>query len=220
MEIKIDNITKEHKEVIFEAITMCGDLAVGDPLTIDRKLGNMNISCVNREKLVALSEQFNKIFYKTNSSLNIQVVSKEKVELINSFANKVKEGSFEITEDEPAMLLYALEHYARIGLGQFHHLDFLMSYLGFEFDDYEEKERVLQEIKSVFFPDFSYNASHGIFSDKVSEKAKVAWDIYQVMRYSLDIYRKVDTFMIRTPMKASNDTCFAVITVNGGNAHE
>lgn len=216
MKIKIDNIVEEQKEVIFEAITMCGDLAVGDTLTIGRKLKSMNISCIDKEKFVKIAEQFNAIFYKTNSTLRIQVVSKEKVEVINSLATKVKEGYFDVTEDESTILLYALEHYARIGLGQFHHLDFLMSYLGFEFDDYEEKERVLSDMKKVFFPDFAYNASHGIFSDKVSEKAKVAWDIYQVMKYSLDIYKKVETFMVRTPVKTSANTCFAVVRVEGG----
>jgi hypothetical protein len=220
VKININNVIKEHTEAIFEAITMCGDLAVGDPLTIDRKLKNMNISCIDRDKFFKTAEKFNEIFYKTNSSLSIQVISKDKIEVINSLANKVKEGSFDITEDEAWILLYALEHYARIGLGQFHHLDFLMSYLGFEFENYDEKEKVLQEMKSVFFPDFPSNASHGIFSDKVSEKVKVAWDIYQVIRYSLDLYRKVETFMLRTPAKASTNTCFAVIRIEGGNIYE
>lgn len=94
----------------------------------------------------------------------------------------------EITET-----INALDFYSRIWIGQYLEIDHQMMWLKKELYKVPTEVQVtplLLEIRSILLPELSaivgetLNGSYGIFSDHIDSKARIAYDIQQVMRYT------------------------------------
>lgn len=89
-----------------------------------------------------------------------------------------------ITEDQAKIISKALDLYSRIFMGQFKEiLDFQFGWK-MELEDHEWCRKALQTVKRVA-TGLENNAYYGIFSEKISNKARAAYDIHQVIRNKL-----------------------------------
>ena len=67
---------------------------------------------------------------------------------------------------------------------------------------------LLDELKMEMFPELDHNESYGIFNKKTDEKAKVLYDIHQVIRYKYSWSKNPKGGIERwfdDPMRTSNE---------------
>jgi len=84
--------------------------------------------------------------------------------------------TLELNTKQLGVLQAALDLYSRTHMGQYTDLPNSKN----EFTTSHEDEQV---IKSILFPELHANGYYGIHSDKISDSARVAWDLQQVIRY-------------------------------------
>lgn len=93
----------------------------------------------------------------------------------------------ELTEKQANVIREGMELLARLGMGQIDHLNnvWFLNERGFKNDqvDHKGKEDAFQNVKNIYFPELYGHQYHGMTSEKVDETAKMAWDIYQVIRH-------------------------------------
>lgn len=85
-----------------------------------------------------------------------------------------------LTPAQATVVSTALELYARLLIGQPEHIANV-----FKIERMTEVRDALDALKAVAFPELAQNASYGIHSDKVSDKARQAFDIYSVIRHAM-----------------------------------
>ncbi len=90
--------------------------------------------------------------------------------------------SLEISEKQMDIMLAALDLYSRVRLGQYTDLPNSENKYMTPFEDADE-------IKRILMPELKGNAYYGIHSEKISDDARVAWDIQQVMRHMRSWHR-------------------------------
>lgn len=202
MNIIINNATNKHKEVIIDSLTMSRDLAIGDVFTLDRKLGNMGILGDISYNKLSVFEAFRGVFYKSKNIDELQNTLNKNIKTIDFIIQRIKGNEINLSLDETSLLILSLEQYTRIGLGQFQYLDSLMYSLGCDYGDYSDKSIAFDKLKNYYFPQFHGNGSYGIFSIKAPEGSKIAWDIYQVLRYEID--KNKEMVNCKTPLRSSN----------------
>jgi len=90
--------------------------------------------------------------------------------------------SLELNGKQAACIRQALDLYGRILCGQVKTVR--EPFLGKDYD-YEKVDALLAGLKTELFPELQTNASYGIFNQDADERAKVSWDILQVIRNRL-----------------------------------
>ena len=98
--------------------------------------------------------------------------------------------TLEIEEDQANAMMTALEVYSRLCCGQLHILDSIA--ITDEMPRRDQIEPVLKDLKSLLFPKLVSNSFYGIHGKDTPELAKIAWDIYQVIRHRLSWYKVGD----------------------------
>ena len=98
------------------------------------------------------------------------------------------------SQDEILKIVKSLDFYSRIWIGQYLEIDDEMIWLKKRtYDDVRENEIIplLLQLRNRLMPESirdigqTLYASYGIFSDKVDERAGTAYDMQQVIRYTL-----------------------------------
>lgn len=100
-----------------------------------------------------------------------------------------KQYQLTIDENQARILIQALDLYSRLGIGQYEEA---VSFLKWQSDPrlegkHEECDKAmkhLNEIKMLLF-NMPSNASYGIYSEKVPDCFRAAWDILKVIRHQL-----------------------------------
>lgn len=94
-----------------------------------------------------------------------------------------------INREQSQVLHKALDLFSRLLMGQVEELDFFFRtelFLRKNMSvDIEKLRYVVRCLKQIAFPEFSSNESYSIGSPEGSEKAKVAYDILQKLRFEL-----------------------------------
>lgn len=136
-----------------------------------------------------------------------------------------------IDEEHASVIINALDLYSRLLMGQIEELDRFFRDLGFrEREDVYKKidvevlEALVGMLKAATFPGCPKNGSYGIYNEEISDKARVAWDIHQVIRHRLAWHRvgkdpDVDVRVFNemlgvsfdTPMKSSHNVSLPTI---------
>lgn len=93
--------------------------------------------------------------------------------------------TLDISEAQSNVILNALELYFRLSMGQFREIDHMFAFKNGIVDNNELRLAALNVVKRVYFPELCGNEYHGIASDKISDDARVACDIYSVLRNSI-----------------------------------
>jgi hypothetical protein len=92
--------------------------------------------------------------------------------------NKNKKFKLELNEEQLLTLERALETYSRLGTKQY------QIALSETTDcDYGTLKDIEEYIRLKEHCDLQSNASYGILEDKVDDRFRVSWDLYQVVRY-------------------------------------
>jgi len=89
----------------------------------------------------------------------------------------------EVTKGQAKVISQACELLARLHMGQLGELRFLSLYK--EARDIRETENLCMRMKAHLFPDLECYAHHDINSQEIPDEARVAYDLYQVIRRSL-----------------------------------
>ena len=88
----------------------------------------------------------------------------------------------EISEKQMDIMLAALDLYSRVRMGQY-------SDLPNSKNKYMTPSEDANLIKRILMPELDWNAFYGIHSEKISDDARIAWDIQQVMRHMRSWHR-------------------------------
>lgn len=97
--------------------------------------------------------------------------------------------TIEVTERQAHLIRESLDLYVRLNLGQFDRIKELPTVQdklakNHREDSYDIGEFELLQARNVLFNmDFGFNGSHGINSEEVSDYARLAQDIIEVMRH-------------------------------------
>ena len=131
--------------------------------------------------------------------------------LINEFKNNYKENEFFDVDllDYKNLLLLVLDGYIRILIGQtVDELRRLLEYVKSEdasLTDYDMLRGLESDFNHQLFG-MSANASYGVYSDKVSNKVLVAYDLYKIIDFEATHSKDGDIFRPEKPWKRSKDT--------------
>lgn len=90
----------------------------------------------------------------------------------------------EMNGTQAAVLLEGLDLLSRLGTGQFDAID-RVSFLMMKGENRDIKEKTIEQLQKVYFPDLDIRSSYGIRSEKTEEASKIAYDIIQVLRHTL-----------------------------------
>jgi len=99
----------------------------------------------------------------------------------------MREYTIKVNEEQLWVLEEALEVLARMGTKQYAMVLDHVEVLGddrFGMLSYNDRNMLQQKIREAEGCDMPYNASFGIYSEEISDKFRVAWDIYQVLRFT------------------------------------
>jgi len=106
-------------------------------------------------------------------------------------SEKIKPILYELTinKEQAETLVKALDMYSRIGMGQLEnitdHPDVHKRIMDSDIiDSIPDAWSLFNKAKRVLF-DMDSNASHGIYSDGISDINRIAWDIQRVVRHRL-----------------------------------
>ena len=92
-----------------------------------------------------------------------------------------------ITEKQARLIVDALDLYSRIGMGQLQEVAFVLRSNSFEdtidFGILDKVTELLRKASSYWMN--GSGGYHGIYSDKINDNFRVAWDLQQVIRYRL-----------------------------------
>jgi len=89
-----------------------------------------------------------------------------------------------INDDQAKIIIEALDTYSRAKCGQIKNA-LQYAILKDHVPTHEEQQIVENFVLTFYFPDLKYNESYGIRSQEVSDNARVAYDILQVIRHNL-----------------------------------
>jgi len=92
-----------------------------------------------------------------------------------------------LNREQAQLLLQACETVARLGIGQFRDALEWLPTVEYMPSGWREDMEVIGSILAKYTKDGvdGWHRSHSIRSDKVHEQAKIAWDLYQIIRYRL-----------------------------------
>lgn len=99
----------------------------------------------------------------------------------------MKKYKLTLTEKQAEVVIKALDLYTRMGLGQLERVLEVAALEGQQWEgptDYETAESAMVTLKKAL-TGFALNASYGIYSEKVRDTFRVAYDIMQVLRHSV-----------------------------------
>lgn len=95
----------------------------------------------------------------------------------------------QLTEEQALVLRDATELLARLGMGQFNHLDHLPFLNERRFAsgaaDPTAFEEATKALRDLYFPELTGHQFLGMTHEDVDERAKIAWDTYQVIRHAV-----------------------------------
>jgi hypothetical protein len=106
----------------------------------------------------------------------------------------MKNYTLTINEKQADVLVKALDAYSRIHLFQLEDVANVLKWHNRKVYDLDEKEIPIENLSGLTdalldlkaeFLNCPRNASHGIYSQKISELARISYDLQQVIRYSL-----------------------------------
>lgn len=175
MEIKC---SEDHKRIIKESLKIVNEFNRGNfkpymdtlshniKMTVDKR---MNIE----HSILVGQAMLNKEFEEDkNIELNNYGVG------VLSAYKKAQNNEYDFNDNELSAISVAVENYARISLGQLNYgRDLLMS--GFH---HLEAEKFVQIAECFDFANNKLDCHYGIHNNSVSEDARTAWDMYQVVR--------------------------------------
>lgn len=120
-------------------------------------------------------------------------------------------------KQEMRKIINALDFYSRIWIGQYDHILWELRWTR-DCDQLDKLDNELaarlMRMRNILQPElmaYGWSASHGIFSDEISYKAGVAYDMQQVFRYELATFLEPDEKKrswcvdFNTPMKCDLD---------------
>lgn len=112
----------------------------------------------------------------------------------------MKKYTITVTEEQAFALVEATEILARLGIGQFQHaLEYLPLIKRYPNGWFEDMEIIGQLLAAYTIGGINgYNSSLGIHADQVSEQAKIAWDLYQVIRHRLSWDQAVKNGIVKS----------------------
>jgi len=91
--------------------------------------------------------------------------------------------TLEINEKQAQVIQDALDSFSRAKLGQ---INYALEHVANDLKlDRQTQELVHEYAKSQFFPELEKNEFYGIHSQEISDDARIAYDIIQVIRYAL-----------------------------------
>jgi hypothetical protein len=108
-----------------------------------------------------------------------------------------------LSDKQMEVLCEALESFSRAKLGQF---SYALEHV--KFTSHDTNKEIDSFLKEKFFPELKGNTVFGIHSDEVSDDARIAYDIQQVLRNHLawkDHPEGGYTVNFNTPMRTSKD---------------
>lgn len=88
----------------------------------------------------------------------------------------------ELNENQAKIVEVALDIYLRLHLCQFDMIRYIHFDKNFDGTIFEYAADLM---KYSIHPELAKNASYGIYSKEVSDNARIAWDIHQVLRYKV-----------------------------------
>ena len=86
-----------------------------------------------------------------------------------------------LDEKQIKIIKDALDFYSRLGCGQVWEIDLFFRQLG-RVDNNGKALDKLEDVKDCYFPDLFRMANYPINSEKVPEKIKIAYEMFQVIR--------------------------------------
>lgn len=108
----------------------------------------------------------------------------------------------EVNEKQMEVIEKALDFYSRIMCAQFEEIDRVFRHEGKLASEYS-MEVVSAILRRELFPNLPPKASISIMSNDISEKAKIAYDLYQVVRNSLVPENK--SISVSEPLRVSKE---------------
>lgn len=96
-----------------------------------------------------------------------------------------------LTDAQVAVASAALELYCRLLIGQPEHVLLDQFIVKMPLANVEAARNLIGDLKAQVFPGMGPNTSHGIHSSEVSDDARVAFDIQQVLRHGRWLTRKL-----------------------------
>lgn len=114
--------------------------------------------------------------------------------------------TIEVDEEQAKVIINSLELMARISMGQFEGVYITLWLNGSGVKNSQEVREMLKQLKRIIFPDLSETSYYGILSKEASEPAKIAWDMYQVIRNKMSWAKHPEgghTVDFNEPMKVS-----------------
>jgi hypothetical protein len=120
--------------------------------------------------------------------------------------------TLELNEEQTYVVMTALDILSRIECGQIDVVSdqIKMVYYKKKFDKIDSNlvSHINNTLKRSLFPELTQNEYHSIYSNEVHKTAKIAWDIYQVIRYYVSWKKHPNggiTVNFDTPLKTSNE---------------
>lgn len=96
----------------------------------------------------------------------------------------MKKYRFDLDEKQAELLVQALDLATRLHLGQTNIVGEYLQGCATRNVDHEVVDAALGRLRQEFFG-FTRNESFGILSEKISDDARVMWDMHQVLRHRL-----------------------------------
>jgi len=202
-------IDKEHAEVILKALHLYINIGTGD---LEEIMHAFNWHDFNKGALKPWRMRFAEARDGLTRAQAIMGLSKPAHTDVTGKAHLIlhgiAEGEVAIDEYQAKTLIRALDFYSRIGIGQFREI--VIAFSWWKRDEQwvvhrDDVDRLIQEVQWNL-TGMPYNASYGIASPETPEKAKIAYDIKQVIRHRLAWDREPKggmTVDFDSPMKAS-----------------
>lgn len=91
-----------------------------------------------------------------------------------------------LTEEQADILLMALDTYSRLKMGQFNAVSDLFPARDF---DRGKAAAALQAARQAVMPELDPRGYHGIESREIPDRARIAFDVEQVLRHALSWHR-------------------------------
>lgn len=119
--------------------------------------------------------------------------------------------NLQLTPSQAYIVQEALDLYSRIGMCQFDNLRHIPK-SGNGNPDYQNEEQAFNLLHNLYCPELPSNGYYGIFNSQTPEESKIAWDIQQVLRYTVSWHFHPEgglTVNFDTPMQSSKteDLC-------------
>lgn len=164
-------LTKPHIECLLKTIDLYIDVGTGKLESI------IDIF----DKQVCVDKDIKEIRYIMFGGKVINDTSK--ISIARFLKNHIQEN-LEISEEHAKLLINILDFYSRIAIGQFEEIFYGRKIFSWNFSVLHTRREKVQRILNAIKHKLSIG-SFGIYSKEVSEEAKIAYDIQQVIRYCI-----------------------------------